>query len=109
MARQRTASAAAAPEAALPKRPSPQRTSPPRADAPARVPDRQSPYIFVRAASWLRRHGVGSFWLPAFAFLLTTAPSPSWCLLHSVLMVRCVRARARSGGCRCGGGGALRL
>ena len=50
--------------------------------------DRFSPYFLFRLRSWLRRHGVGSFWLPVLVTLAATAPGPTWCQVHSLLMVR---------------------
>lgn len=69
------------------------RRSKPSSDSAVAVPrvigdERYSVNIFSRWRSWLRRHGVGSFWLPVFASLAITSPWPMWCLVHSALMVR---------------------
>lgn len=38
---------------------------------------------------WLRRHGVGSFWLPVVVFFLVCSPSPLWCATNSALLALC--------------------
>ena len=47
----------------------------------ARVESRDELWI------WLRRHGVGSFWLPIVLLFLLCSPDPRWCALNSLILV----------------------
>jgi hypothetical protein len=67
----------------------PKRPSPPKYELPRILGDeKRSPFVCLRLRSWLRRHGVGSFWLPIFFCIAVTAPSLKWCFYHALLMVR---------------------